>query len=393
MDLFIRSLNEHDDIKQIFELCKKNNLNTPYYTTNINSWNFQYKNNPLHKSWNSVLINSKNNNIHGHIGLSPQLIRAFNKDWTVGLINNGVISTASRNKLISFNNKKTFAITPLIDNCVNQSYSDGVDLTIANTTIHPIIWKTLKFSTINIERKTTIHTNIVGLFKQYLILFNKLNKIRLLKILVTPYIIFLILIHYLSKLLVFPPFFKNIEIKRITSFHSEFVIFFNDFYNKNHKIITCKRDLNFLNWKFNNDHFKIYEFRVKSKLVGFVILEKSIESLNNLYNVTDCIVLNDYLKYTNSFFQQIKIIENTPINFIHFLSCEYSYLLFNQTLKNGFLFTTNPLRILGFDKKKRHITSTLYFKINSASEFKNLFSTNQHNWFITPILFNPGYCV
>ena len=108
----------------------------------------------------------------------------------------------------------------------------------------------------------------------------------------------------------------------------------------------------------------------------------------------DCIILNDYLSYTSSIFKRLSKVENLRISFLHYLSCNYTHRLFKQCLKQGVLFTLNPLRILGVDKKKGHITSTLYYKINDkskiAEEQKEYFDQT-NNWFITPILFHPSY--
>lgn len=392
MELYVRSLDVNDDIKQIFELCKQNNLNSAYYTTNFDSWNLQYVNNPINKAWNSVLINKDDNHIHGHIGLSPQLIRAYGKDWTAGLINNGVVSVFARNKLIPYNNIKTFAITPLIDNCVIESFKDKIDFTIANTTIHPLIWKNLKFKTINVERKTTIHTNFNGLLRGYHALIKKFNNNKFFKFFHLPYITFIILVQYLSNIS-FRKENKNIVVKKNDSFGYDFDILFKEFYDLNNELITCKRDIDFLNWKFRNNHFKTYEFRFNLKLIGYVILEKSNTFKQDPgYTVVDCVVLNDYLKYCYTIFKKIISIEKSTIIFIHYLSSDYTNKLFKNIKKSGFIFSTHPLRILGIDKRKRHITSTLYYRINDQSYFNKLISDKSINWFITPILFNPGFC-
>lgn len=400
MNLVIRSLENQDNKEQIFELCKQNNLTSAYYTTNINTWNFQYENNPLRKSWNSVLVDKDNNTIIGHMGLGPQVIRAFSSDWTAGLINNGVISDSARTKLLPFNHTKTFAITPLIDCCVNESYKDNVDITIANSIIHPLIWRTLKFRTLNVETKSTIHSNLKGLFKAYFELFGSIYKSSYKRFLALPYSIFIIVIQLIAKTISkFTSVSGSIKtgdlvVDRISTFNSEFDDLMSAFYAANPDVITCKRGIDYLNWKFTSEHFAIYTFKIKSKLVGYIILEKQVHNkIDNNFVVTDCVILDDYLYYTSAVFKRLVKGENIRISFLHFLSCNYTKKLFKQSIKQGFQFTLHPLIILGFDKKKRNVTSTFYYKINNKSDLtaeqKEAFE--HPNWFITPMLFNPGY--
>jgi len=395
MDLTIRSLENRDSKEQIFELCKQNNLTSVYYATDNDVWAFQYENNPLNKSWNAVLADKENNRIYGHMGLAPQVIRAFSSDWSAGLINNGVVNSEVRNKLLPFNNKKTFAITPLIDHCVKEAFEDNVDFCIANSTIHPLIWKTLGFDAINVECKSTIHASLKGLFKAYFELFNAIYKDRVVKVFAVPYAISLVIIQIFGKIGRLGGYSDRIKagklvVNRIDQFDDEFTLFFNDFYQSNPEVITCKRDVNFLNWKFRSSRFGVYTFRVEGKLIGYTILEKNAD--DNSRVVLDYVILDEYLSYGSLALKKVRKLGSFRISFLHYLSCNYTQRLFKQCLKHGFPFTLNPLIILGIDKKKRHITSTLYYKFNGKSkisvEQNELFY--RENWFITPILFNHG---
>ena len=401
MKLIIRPLKREDNKEEIFELCKQNDLKSAVYATNYDVWNFQYVNNPLKKSWNSVLVNKEDNAIYGHMGLVPQIIKLGSFDLLAGTLGNGVINASLRNKLLPFKKSKTFAITPLIDRCVNDSFNDNVDLCLVNSIIHPLIWRTLKFRTTNIEQKSTFHSSLRGLFKAYLELFRNIYKTSFIRFFALPYSIFLIIIQLITKII--SKFSsvsneiktENLVFSRISQFTEDFNHFFNEFYDANPELITYKRDLNFLNWRFKSNHFLIYSLKVKNKLIGYIILKKQDDCKNdNNHIVLDCIILNDYLSYTSYIFKRLSKVENLRISFLHYLSCSYTHRLFKQCLKQGVLFTLNPLRILGIDKKKGHITSTLYYKINDkskiAEEQKESFNQT-NNWFITPILFHPSY--
>jgi hypothetical protein len=400
MDLIIRSLDSKDNKEEIFELFKKNNLIESKYATNIDIWNFQYNDNPLEKSWNSVLVNKDDGSILGHIGLIPQVIRAFSSDWGSASISNGAISSSVRNKLLPFNKSKVFAIIPLIDNCVKQAFNDKVDISFVYSSIHPMIWRTLKYSEIKVEQKTTIHSNIRHIYNAYYSFFvekYKISSIRHLAVLYSLILIGISLVKNIpSKIFNISNLLKSrkLIVNEVDKFNSEFNIFFDCFYNDNSELITYKRNIDFLNWRFTGDHFQKYTFRVKNKIIGYIILEKNKDNLKGLNcKVLDFIVLDEYLHYTSLIFKRLNRVKKIQITFPHYLSCNYSNKLFKQCFKHGYNFTPNPLRGFKIKNKKPPVSSCLFYKINSISSLSTdqKDSFNLNNWFITPIFFTPTY--
>lgn len=400
MDLIIRSLDDEDNKEEIFELCKNNNLITSKYATNINIWNFQYNFNPLKKSWNSVLINQKDNTILGHIGLIPNVIRAFSSDWISASTSNGVISSSVRNKLLPFNKSKTFAITPLIDTCVKQAFNDKVDISFVYSIIHPMIWRTLKYNEIKVEQKITIHSGIGHLFSLYYSFFREKNKVSPIRYLAGLYSTILIginlIINTFGKIRSISNLLnsRKLKVEKIAEFNSEFNNFIDCFYENNSELITYKRDIDFLNWRFRSDHFSNYIFRVNNKIIGYIVLEKNDDSeVERNCKVLDCVILDEYLSYTSSIFRRLNRVEKLSITFSHYLSCNYSNKLFKECLKQGYRFVPNPFRIFNFKNKKLTPPSNMYFKINNSSKLSNEQKalSNYNNWFLTPIFFCPSY--
>lgn len=397
MKLIIRPLEKEDNKEQIFELCKTNNLIASKYATNYSIWNFQYNSNPLRKSWNSVLVDKEKNTILGHMGLMPLIIRAFSVDWLSASISNGVVSSEVRNKLLPFKEIKTFAITPLINSCVEQAFNDNIDISFVYSTIHPLIWRTLKFNEIKVEQKTTIHSSIGQLFSIYYSSFTEKNKASSFRYLAALYSIALIMANLIkSSIIKFRSFPKTIKrskliVEKVSQFNSEFDIFIDNFYNTNSELITYKRNIDFLNWRFESNVFGKYIFRIDNKIIGYIILEKN--EIANKYSVLDCVILDEYLSYTSSMIKILNSLEKSPIIFTHYLSCNYSARLFKESLNKGYLLDNNPFRSFVSRNKKLPTQSFMYYKINDSSikniKLINLFKSN--NWFITPIFFNPSY--
>lgn len=397
MKLIVRPIEKKDNKEQIFELCKTNNLIESKYATNYNVWDFQYNSNPLKKSWNSVLVNKENNTILGHMGLIPLIIRAFSSDWLSASISNGVVSNEVRNKLLPFKKIKTFAITPLINCCVQEAFNDNVDVSFVYSTIHPLIWRTLKFNEIKVEQKTTIHSSIGQLFSIYYFSFIKKYKASSFRFLAFLYSSALIMVNLIkSSIVKFRSFSKTIKksklkVDKVSEFNLEFDIFMNEFYKTNSELITYKRNIGFLNWRFESDTFGKYIFRLNNKIIGYIILEKN-RTANN-YSVIDCVILDKYLSHSSSMLKTLNSLEKAPITFTHYLSCNYSNQLFKESLKQGHVLNNNPFRLFIFKNKKLTTPSFMYYKINDSSiknvNLINLFKTN--NWFITPIFFNPSY--
>jgi len=400
MDLLIRSLRKNDNIENIFELCKQNNLIAPFYATNIDIWNFQYINNPMKKSWNSILINKEDSRIYGHIGLVPTPMKIFSVDCLAGFISNGVIAKSARNKLLPFNKIKTFAITPLIDCCSHIAFDDGVDFIFAYSTIHPMIWRSLKYNEIHVDLNKTYHSSIKCLYMDYCNNFNQKYKTRPLVLLVKPYSLFLTSLNVISNLVISLVTFMDLikfkikKTKKITCFDSEFDNFFTKFYQSNPDIITYKRDASFLSWRFNNNCFLKFCFEIDGVLAGYIILEKMDGGLtSNSYSVLDCIVLDEYLSYTPSLFRTLNKSEKINIIFDHYLSCDYSHKLYKKCLRQGYVFSVNPFRKFMSVKKKYEVPNNLYYKVGNDADLteaeKNKFTKN--SWFITPIIFCPKY--
>jgi hypothetical protein len=400
MDLIIRSLEELDDREQIFDLCKSNNLIASKYATNSKVWNFQYNSNPLSKSWNSVLIDKEDNRIHGHMGLIPQRIRAFSLDWLSASISNGVISSSVRNKLLPFNESKTFAITPLIDNCVKEAFKDKVDISFVYSSIHPMIWRTLKYKEIKVLQTTTIHSNIGYLFSKYYSFFKVTYKTSFIRYFAFFYSSLLLILNlnisFFKKISNISNFLniRKLELEKINEYSLEFNSFIDQFYNNNSELITYKRSIDFLNWRFTSDQFLNYVCRVDNKIIGYIVLEKNGDNaIKREYKVLDCVILDEFLSYTSSIFNKLCRKEKLIIIYNHYLSCNYSTKLFKQTLKHGYRYSPNPFSLFNLKNKKNKIASNLYFKINNSStmsnEIKKLF--NQNNWFLTPIFFTPTY--
>ena len=393
MDLSIRSLKEDDNIKKIFELCKQNNLITPNYATNIDVWNFQYVNNPIKRSWNAILINNAD------IGLIPLPMKVFSSDLLAGSISNGVISASVRNKLLPFNKSKTFAITPLIDECNQAAFNEGVDLIFVHSSIHSMIWRTLKYNKIQVDLELTYHSGLKYLFVGYYKQFNKKYRNRSLNALAKPYSLFLcglnFMASFIKKIVIFADLMdiKNKEIEKVSVFNCEFNDLFQTFYDDNPNIITYKRDIDYLNWRFNNNQYLKYSFRVDDALAGYIILNKDESDLTtNSYTVVDCVILDEYLNYTSVFFRQLTKVKCLSIKFTHYLSCDYSRKLHKACLRQGYAFTINPFRCF-LPGKKNQQEQHLYYKVSSSANLndkqKEEFQNN--NWFLTPIFFCPMY--
>ena len=397
MDLIVKKLDEECKKDEIFKLLINNNLTSSKYAINNDIWNFQYNFNPLKKSWNSILVNKNDNTIFGHIGLIPQTLRAFSLDWSSASISNGVIDSKVRNKLLPFKTSKTFAIIPLIDSCTEDAFKDQVDVSFAYSTIHPLIWRTLKFNEINYVQKTTIHSSISYLYDKYYSYFIDKFSSSFIQYFARLYSFVLTSLNVIERNFRAISSIssiikrKKISFKQINKFDSEFNVFMDDFYKINSDIITCKRNKDFLNWRFSSNHFLKYIFRINNKIIGYVILEENDENkLLKNYKVVDCVIIDQYLIYLSSLFRSLVKNENLSITYVHYISCKYSLKLLKESSKQGYIFNINPFK---FTEKKKVTPSNMYYKINDSSiknvNLINLFKTN--NWFITPILFNPSY--
>lgn len=400
MDLVIRPLAKEDNKEEIFDILKSNNLTASKYAVNYDIWNFQYNNNPFKKSWNSVLVNKDDNTILGHMGLIPQVIRAFASNLLSASVSNGAISSSVRNKLLPYNNSKTFAIIPLIDCCVKESFNDNVDISFVYSSIHPMIWRTLKYNEIKVEQKTTIHSTIGYLFTEYHTFFLEKNKTGSIRYFAGLYSTILILMH--SVINIFGQIRsilkllkkRKLRVDKVSEFNSEFNVFMDEFYENNPKIITYKRDVDFLNWRFTSNNFKKYIFRLDNKTVGYIILEQNgTNKLENNYKVVDFVVLDKYLSYSSMMLKRLRKTEKLSIIFTHYLSCNYSYKLYNECLNQGYRFSPNPFRLFSFNDKKYFTPSCMYFKLNNLSDLseEQKISFSSNNWFLSPIFFTPSY--
>jgi len=396
MDLIVKKLDEECKKDEIFKLLINNNLTSSKYAINNDIWNFQYNLNPLKKSWNSILVNKNDNTIFGHIGLIPQTLRAFSSDWPSASISNGVIDSKVRNKLLPFKKSKTFAIIPLIDSCTEDAFKDKVDVSFVYSTIHPLIWRTLKFNEINVVRKTTIHSSISYLYDKYYSYFIDKYSSSFIQYFAKLYSFVLVSLNVIEQNFRAISSIssiikrKKISFNKINKFDSEFNIFMDNFYKINSDIITCKRNKGFLNWRFSSNNFLKYIFRINNRIIGYVILEKNDENkLLKNYKVVDCVVENQYLIYLSSIFKSLVKNENLAITYVHYISCKYSHKLLKESSKQGYFFNINPFK---FTDKKKVTPSNMYYKLNTNSmNEKNIALFDSSNWFITPISFNPSY--
>jgi len=388
-DMHIRPLEGSDDLAQIFELCKKNDMTTENYATNIEIWNFQYNKNPIKKSWNSIV--TENENILGHIGLYPLPLRGAKKKFLAGSISNGVLSKSIRNKLLPFKGKKTFSIIPLIDNCASTAFQEGADIVFAHSTIHSMIWKTLKYRKMDVTCKTTYHSGVKGLFLAYYSSLCKKRKIFsgslgvIYSAMLTSKSILPILInrgvHFLTRNIK-----SDISIASFETFGVEFENLFNEFFDGNQDLVTYDRSIKYLNWKFSQSQFKKIMVTSHGKIIGYLVLQK-IDGSDN-FKVIDYVILNEFIKKSAFIFNFLSYIEGINISFTHFLSCGYSNLIYEALNKQGVELNLRPLSKLL--KNQKETKAPIYYKSNDVGS-NPVPSLDQYLWFISPIFFTPSY--
>ncbi len=387
-NMHIRLLKKNDDLNQIFELCKQNMMIGENYATTYDIWDFQYNKNPLNKSWNSVVEHEEQ--ILGHIGLYPLPLRGPQKFFLAGSISNGVLSESIRNKLLPFKDKKTFSIIPLIDNCASSAFGDGIDIVFVHSTIHPMIWKALKYKNIDVTCKTTYHTGLKGLYQKYhnllckkRVIFNGVLGIIFSAILTLTRVLPMTVTrcsHFLTK-----NSNRDISICKFDVFDNNFKCFFDQFNDANKTLVTYDRNIEYLNWKFSQTQFKKFKININNTLVGYLVLQKNNET--NDFDVIDYIILNKHLNETQFIFNQLSLTEGMSISFTHFLSCEYSESIYNELNKQGITLSLNPAHM--FSKKQKITKAPIYFKINNMTNSPIML--DERSWFISPIFFTPSY--
>lgn len=381
-NLVTRDLNLSDNIEHILLLCKENNMQSDNYATTKQVWDFQYRKNPIHKSWNAVI--ASNDLILGHIGLYPLPIKAFSQTLLGGAISNGVLSKTIRNKMLPYKGRKTFAVIPLIESCCKTAFDDDVNLIFVYSSIHSMIWKALKFTPIETNVKITFHSGIRDLYRTYKGLLYKSGKLSH-KGIVVGYSTFLTFMHIISKLsnkILFSVKKNFITINGFETFDSELDVFFTKFHKKNVELITYQRKTDYLNWKFTQNKFKKFKIHYQSELVGYIVFESNDDD-NNL-KVIDFLILNEHINLINDVFDYLVNVKKMSFYFPHYLSCKYANNIFDNSRKNSVFLNLNPFR-------KKISTKTkvpLYYKINSS---KNTYDFESQPWFITPVFFTPSY--
>jgi len=387
--LYIKPLSKSDDIRNVFELCKENKMVTSNYATSEQVWDFQYNNNPIKKSWNAVITN--NDVIFGHIGLYPLPISIKSEKLLGGSISNGVLSKSVRNKMLPYKDKKTFAVIPLIDTCCNTAFDDDVDLIFVYSTIHPVIWKSLKFTAIDVESKTTFHSGIKNLYLAYYDLLLIKKKAVLTGLLGKFCAATLTGLDTVPKLLNRTLFsFRNERAKSSTitqfeRFDDKIDDFFNEFHERNPNLITYQRNKDYLNWKFSQSRFLKFKFYFENAIIGYIVLESHNE--NTTCKVVDFLILNEYMDLTKVLLEQLVHVEKISFTFPHYLSCEYATSIWKESCAHGV-----HLSLSKFFRKKISSSTPLYYKFNGRHK-SNGSSINFEilPWFITPIFFTPTF--
>jgi len=392
-NIVTRALDEMDGLQYVFDLCKENSMTTANYASSKDIWDFQYNKNPIGKSWNAVIADD--DLILGHIGLYPLPICTPSGQLLAGSISNGVLSKSIRNKMVAYKDKKTFAVVPLIDTCCNTAFGDGASIIFVHSSIHSLIWKTLKFTTIEMETTSTFHSGFKDLYLANSRLVAEKNIPFFKGVIGKLYSVALTAIDAVPKL------FNQVQYglrkintvtKNISSFEyfdNDIDVFFKKFHLLNKDIITYKRDKIYLNWKFSQRRFKKFKICIDNEIIGYIVLEPNN---NDEYKVVDFLVLNQYLNETGNLLDYLVYTENLAFIFPHYLSSKYAKDIHTKSNKCGISLSINPLS--KFNKEKKCSMVPLYYKLNDfnfSAEHASTFKTQ--SWFITPIFFTPTYSI
>ncbi len=388
MDLSIRDLAPEDNISEIVTLCKENNLLSANYATSESAWNFQYRNNPIKKSWNAVIHDEDSNLIMGHVGLIPLPVFSFPNRYLAGSISNGVVSPLARNRLVPFNKYKTFPIISLINRCCENAFRSNVDFIFAFSSIHQMIWKALKFTNIEFSVRMTLHSTTTELFKAYKQNIWAGPSGIIVKVFKSIFLCSTLMLHKLGSVRCFIKYAANkrgISISNADGFDGEFCEVISTFNKDNTDIITYDRQIVFLNWRFSNRQFIKVKIYKNDTIIGYAVLEKNdAEENREMCTMVDFVVLNEYIMEIPHILYLIRSKNRISFKFQHYLSCDYSQEIYNECKKSGHAFGYSAFRERN-SNVKRHVP--FYFRVNPYSQSNLGKDLKEKKWFITPICF------
>ncbi len=398
MGLVIRPINlAEDNLEQVSHLLIRNGLNATKYAITPAAWRFQYIENPNRKSWVSILIDEELRSILGHIGLLPLPLIQNSQQFLAGGISNGVIDCTVRNKLMQHNNVKSFPIVPLIDKCCKNAFENEVKLIFAFSSIHSLIWKNLHFKLLDIQVDESWHLNFLDAYKTLVSKLKFVIENRWLSYLIKSYAFFLALCSQVVKHVSLAKAVKSlinnkVQVVQFEYFDNSFEPLFKEFVCDHPNVIMYERSIAYLNWRYESASCLKYKFTYMGELIGYCVLRKDSLPGSNVHQMEDFMILKSRIDNVSPILAYLLTKENLSFKMQHFLSCNYSFMLFNEFRNHSDTVEVNPLRSL-FCGEKKKISNPFYYKLNDdimSQETQNSFSDSK-NWLIEPLFFTPVF--